>query len=148
MFIGEFGMHGQGDNGFAEVVGHGQVADIGKRFERILLVERQRVVDHGRDPFALQVFLEEVAFPIFHDEGILMENVSRVRLAPGDMYAGEVLEGLVIIMGGLLAGGGIRIEVAEFDIEDSCLDTVEAGVAAYDIVVVAAYLAMVGDFVD
>ena len=50
-----------------------------------------------------------------------MENVGRVGLTPGDMYAGKVLEGLVVRMGGPLAGGGIRIEVAEFDIEDGCL---------------------------
>ena len=68
-------MHREGDNRFTEVVGHGQVAELGEGFERILVVERQRVVDHGRDTFALEVLLEEVAFAIFYDEGILMENV-------------------------------------------------------------------------
>ena len=102
-------------------------------------MERDRVIDFATDPLILQVGLEAIASPVRDADTILIPNMSRLGLLPGQFNDLVQLARLKQLFVSCCVGAssvGVILDVRYFDVEDSRLEGVQTAVDSDEFVVV------------
>src|SRR5690625_1540718 len=84
-------------------------------------------------------------FFIFYFEGILMKYMVCISFFDRRLDTLELIQDVVVFLSRIIPSLIILIQVFKFDVEDSCLQTIQSGIETDDIVVVPGLHAMIGD---
>src|SRR5690625_661662 len=111
-----------------------------------LLMQRNRVIYSVWNVMVLKIGENlSSGFFIFYCEGILMKYMVCISFFDRRLDTLELIQDVVVFLSRIIPSLIILIQVFKFDVEDSCLQTIQSGIETDDIVVVPDLHAMIGD---